>query len=62
MAVAREAADPQAIPAQHQPIAVMFDFVNPQRAGWWSGHFRRLARLDEHGEQGVVSHLEISQG
>ena len=29
MAVAREAADPRAIPAHHQPIAVMFDFVNP---------------------------------
>jgi hypothetical protein len=30
MAVACEAADARAIPAHHQPIAVMLDFVNPQ--------------------------------
>ena len=31
MAVASEAADARAIPAHHQPIAVMLDFVDPQR-------------------------------
>ena len=31
MTVAREAADPRAIPAHHQPVAVMLDFVAPQR-------------------------------
>jgi hypothetical protein len=39
MAVAREAADAQAIPAHDEPIAVMLDFVNPERAG---GRSRRL--------------------
>ena len=29
MAVAREAADAQAIPAHHQPVAVMLDFMHP---------------------------------
>ena len=29
MAVAREAADALAIPANHQPVAVVLDFVNP---------------------------------
>ena len=33
MAVASEAADPRAIPAQHQAVAVTLDLVNPQRAG-----------------------------
>ena len=33
VAVPREAADAQAIPARQQPIAVVLDFVNPQRAG-----------------------------
>ena len=33
MAVAGEAADPRAIPAHHQPIAVVLDLVNPERAG-----------------------------
>ena len=33
VAVPGEAADAQAIPAHHQPIAVVLDFVNPQRAG-----------------------------
>jgi hypothetical protein len=33
MTVAREAADARAIPAHHQPIAVMFDLVDPERAG-----------------------------
>ena len=30
VAVACDAADALAIPAHHQPITVMFDFVNPQ--------------------------------
>ncbi len=33
MTAAREAADARAIPAHHQPIAVVLDFVNPERAG-----------------------------
>jgi hypothetical protein len=33
MAVACEAADARVIPAHHQPVAVMLDFVDPQRAG-----------------------------
>ena len=37
-AVAGEAADPRAIPAPHQPIAVMLDRMNPQWAGRWPGH------------------------
>ena len=49
IAVAREAADARAIPAHHQPIAVVFDFVNPQRAGGRSIHLRRQARFDEAG-------------
>jgi hypothetical protein len=48
-AVAREAADAQAIPAHHQPVAVMLDFVNPERAGRWPGHLRRLTWLNEAG-------------
>jgi hypothetical protein len=36
-----------AVPAHHQPIAVMLDFVDPERAGRWSRHLRRLARFDE---------------
>ena len=31
VAVACEAADAQAVPAHHQPVAVVFDFVDPQR-------------------------------
>ena len=45
MAVAREAANARAIPAHHQPIAVVLDFVDPDRAGRWSGHPRRPARF-----------------
>jgi hypothetical protein len=41
MAVARETANPRAVPAHHQPIAVMLDFVNPERATRWSGDLRR---------------------
>ena len=48
MAVAGEAADARAIPAHHQPVAVMLDFVNPERAGRRSGHLRRQAWLDEN--------------
>src|SRR5205814_879248 len=49
MAIAREAADPLAFPAHHQPVTVMLDFVDPQRAGRWPGHLRRLVRFDEAG-------------
>ena len=44
VAVAGEAADARAIPAHHQPIAVMLD-----RAGRWPRHLRRQARFDEAG-------------
>ena len=47
MAVAREAADARAIPAHHQPRAVMLDFVDPERAGRWPRRLRRQARFDE---------------
>jgi len=36
MAVAGEAADARAIPAHHRAIAVVFEFVDPERAGRWS--------------------------
>ena len=49
LAVAREAADTGAVPAHHQPVALVLDFVNPQRAGRRSGHLRRQARFDEAG-------------
>jgi hypothetical protein len=42
-----EAADPRAIPAHHQPVAVKFDFVNPEQAGRWPRSLRRQARFDE---------------
>src|SRR5258705_12246291 len=47
MTVAREAAAPRAVAAHHQPIAVMLDFMDPQRAGWRPRHLRQLARFDE---------------
>jgi hypothetical protein len=40
-AVPREAADAR--------VAVVLDFVNPQRAGWRLRHLRRQARFDEAG-------------
>ena len=49
MAVACEAASALAIPSHHQPIAVMLDFVNPERAGRRLRRLRRQARLDEAG-------------
>ena len=49
VAVPGEAADARAVPAHHEPIAVMLDFVNPERAGRWPGRLRRLARFDEAG-------------
>src|SRR6266581_4739152 len=49
MAVAGEATDARAILAHHQPIAVVFDFVNPERAGRRLSHLRRLAWFDEAG-------------
>ena len=48
MAVAGEAADALAIPAHHQPVAVMFDFVDPQRAGR-PHRLRRQTWFDEAG-------------
>ena len=61
VAVAGEAADPRAIPAHHQAVAVVLDFVNPQRTGGWPHHLRRLARFDEaggtahdHGRRAIV--------
>jgi hypothetical protein len=44
-----EAANAQAIPAHHQPVTVMLDLVNPERAGRRSGYLRRQARFDEAG-------------
>ena len=42
IAVAGEAADDAgAIPAHHQPVAVVLDFMNPQRAGRWLLRLRR---------------------
>jgi hypothetical protein len=49
MAALGEAADARAIPPHHQPVAVVLDLVNPERAGRWDGHLRRLARFDEVG-------------
>jgi hypothetical protein len=54
MAVAGEAADARAIPAHHQPIAVVLDLVNPERAGRWLGHLRRQARFDETGRTATI--------
>ena len=49
MAVTRDAADAQAIPAHHQPIAVVLDLLNPERTRRRSGYLRRQARFDEAG-------------
>ena len=49
MAVAREAADVRAVPPHHQPIAVMLDPINPERAGRWPRRLRRQTRFDEAG-------------
>jgi hypothetical protein len=49
MAVAGEAADAGAILAHRQAVAVMLDFVDPQRARRRPRHLRRLARFDEAG-------------
>ena len=49
MTVAREAANARAIPAHHQPVAVVLDLVNPQRAGRWPRRPRRQAWFDEAG-------------
>jgi hypothetical protein len=57
-AVAREAWDARAIPAHHQPVAVVLDFVDPQRAGRWRGHLRRLARFDEAGGTPTLDHAQ----
>ena len=63
MTIAGEAADPPAIPAHHQPIAVMLDLMNPQRAGRWAARLRRQARCDEaggtpHVHDRVISHRQ----
>ena len=47
MTVAGEAVDAPVIPAHHQPVAVMLDFVNPQLTGRRYGDLRRQARFDE---------------
>ena len=39
----------------HQPIAVVLDFVNPERAGRRSRHPRRQARPDETGNVGDLT-------
>ena len=39
----------------HQPIAVMLDFMNPERPGRRSRHPRRLARSDEAGNVGDLT-------
>jgi hypothetical protein len=50
MAIAREAADPQAIPAHHQPIAVEFDFVNLEDE--LRAFNERIAELEDEGHRG----------
>jgi hypothetical protein len=49
MSIAREAADPRAIPAHHQAVAVVLDFVNPERARRWARRLGGQARFDEAG-------------
>ena len=46
MTVAREAADPRAIPALHKPVAIVLHFVNPQRATFdgWHGSMKQEGR------------------
>jgi hypothetical protein len=41
MAVSGKAADPRAVPLHHQPVAVVFDFVDPKLVGRWPRHLRR---------------------
>src|SRR5258705_2106410 len=38
-----------AIPPHHQPIAIVLEFVNPQRAGRWPLRLRRQAWFDKAG-------------
>jgi hypothetical protein len=49
MAALGEAANARAIPAHHQPVAVMFDFGKPKLARRWPRHPRRQAQFDEAG-------------
>jgi hypothetical protein len=49
MTVLGVAADALAIPAHHQPVAVMLDLVHPQWTGRRSLCLGRLARFDEAG-------------
>ena len=39
----------RAIPADHQPVAIVLDLVDPERAGWRPRRLRRQARFDEAG-------------
>jgi hypothetical protein len=45
-----------AIPAHHQPVAVMLDFVNPHWAGRWPRYLRRQAWFDEAGGTPPLDH------
>ena len=49
IAVAGEATDPRPSRRTIKPVAVVFDFVNPQRTGRRSGYLRRQAGFDEAG-------------
>jgi hypothetical protein len=46
MAVPREQPDAPAISLNDQTIAVMFDFVNPVRPGWYTGGAGRDAGFE----------------
>jgi hypothetical protein len=48
MTAAREA-DAQAVPAHKQPVAIMLDLMNPERARRWPRRHRQQARFDEAG-------------
>ena len=47
MAVAGEAMNASIIPADHQPVAVVFDFMNPKLAGRRNRHLGGPTRFDE---------------
>ena len=53
VAVTCEAADPRAIPAQHQPVAVVLDFVNPLQAGRRRVSLGRTTGVDEAGRRRI---------
>lgn len=54
--VAGEAADLRAIPAHHQPVAVVLDLVKPVSPGRRPGHLRRQARFNEAGWAPPLDH------